>query len=534
MSGQIPALLIVVPLISSLVCLLLGLIRRGLCYPFVVATLGLSVMLSFDVLGTVISDGVVRYRLGGWEPPWGIEYYIDHLNAFIAVVISSVSFIVAIFSAKSIEHEIPEEKISYFYTIYLLLYTGLMGITVTGDVFNIYVFLEIASLSGYALIAIGRDRAVIASYEYVILGTVGACFYLLGVGYLYSVTGSLNMMDMRELLPDLYHSRVILIAFAFFMVGLALKIALFPLHVWLPDAYTFAPSTVSAVVAATMTKVGAYVMMRIMFTLFQPSFSVEFVPMTAILGWVAAGAMIFGCIQAIAQTDFKRVLCYILVAEVGYIVLGISVANRMGFTGAVLHILNDAVMMACLFMIAGAVYFKTGVRNTFEMMHLHKRMPLTTACLVIAGLSVVGVPPTCGFFSKWYLVLGAIEAGRWFFAFLLLASSLMVAIVFFRIFQTIFLAPDAEIAHVQASGLHGEHVEHSDEAPAAAVLLATGGESIHSHDVSCHGEHVQRRDEAPASMLVPIFIMVAGILLLGIFSGDIVSTTIKFAVPQGF
>lgn len=507
MITQSPALLIIIPLIASLVCLLLGMFRRGLCQPFVVAVLGACVILSFDIMGTVLSDGVIRYRLGGWEPPWGIEYLIDHLNAFIAIIITSISFIVAIFSRKSIEQELPEGKIIYFYTIYLLLITGLLGIVVTGDVFNIYVFLEIASLAGYALIALGKDRAILASFEYVVMGTIGACFYLLGVGYLYIVTGSLNIMDLSLLLPNLYHSKVILIAFAFFMVGIAIKIALFPLHVWLPDAYTYAPSTVSALVAATMTKVGAYVMMRIMFTVFQPYFSVELLPVTTILGWVAAAAMMFGCIQALAQTDLKRILCYILIAEVGYIVLGVSVANRTGFTGALLHILNDAVMMASLFLIAGAIYYKTGTRNVTEFRHLNQKMPVTMACFVVAALSVVGIPPTCGFFSKWYLVLGAIDARQWLFALLLLVSSLLVAIVFFKIIQTVYFAPTVEAAHVHNKGSGEEHVGH-------------------------HQAHV--KDEAPASMMVPIFITVAGILLLGIFSGKIISTVIQFAVPKGF
>lgn len=505
---QSPALLIVTPLIASLFCLLLGLFRRSICQPFVVAVLGVCVILSFDIMGTVIYDGTIRYRLGGWEPPWGIEYLIDHLNAFIAIIISTIGFIVAIFSRKSIEQEIHESKIIYFYTTYLLLMTGLLGIVLTGDVFNLYVFLEIASLAGYALIALGKDRAVLASFEYIVMGTIGACFYLLGVGYLYIVTGSLNMMDLTLLLPSLYQSKVVLIAFAFFMVGIAIKIALFPLHVWLPDAYTHAPSTVSALVAATMTKVGAYVMMRIMFTVFEPYFSIELLPVTTILSWVAAAAMIFGCIQALAQTDLKRILCYILIAEVGYIVLGISVANRTGFTGALLHILNDAVMMACLFLIAGAIYYKTGTRNVYEFMHLNKKMPVTMACFVIAALSVVGVPPTCGFFSKWYLVLGAIDANQWFFALLLLVSSLLVAIVFFRIIQTVYFAPaeDTESTHDHKEGVQETHPEHEKYA----------------------------RDEAPASMMVPIFITVAGILFLGIFSGKIISTVIQFAVPKVF
>jgi multicomponent Na+:H+ antiporter subunit D len=224
-------------------------------------------------------------------------------------------------------------------------------------------------------------------------------------------------------------------------------------------------------------------------------------PVTAILGWVAAAAMMFGCIQAIAQTDLKRILCYILIAEVGYIVLGISVANRMGFTGAVLHILNDAFMMACLFLVAGAIMYKLGIRNIYHFRYLYKKMPFTMAAFSIGALSVIGVPPTCGFFSKWYLILGAIEAQQWIFAALLLISSLLVAIVFFRILQIVYLPPS---------------------------------EPAHAHDGGSHEKVEFKRDEAPFTMLVPIYITVAGILILGFMSGEIVSTVIQYTVPAGF
>jgi multicomponent Na+:H+ antiporter subunit D len=498
MIEQAPVLIIIVPLLASLLNLIIGLWRKGLCYPLVVASLGACVLSSFAVMDTVISSGALQYRLGGWAPPWGIEYAIDHLNAFIAVIVSSISLVVAVYSKKSIEQELPD-KIVTFYTIFLLLVTGLLGIVVTGDVFNLYVFLEIASLAGYALIAIGDDRAPLASFNYVIMGTIGACFYLLGVGYLYIVTGSLNMADLSHLLPELYGSKVVLVAFAFFMVGVAIKMAFFPLHVWLPDAYTNAPSTVSAFVASTMTKVGAYVMIRIMYTVFKPYFSTDILPASSILGWVAAVAMIYGCIMAIAQTDIKRMLSYIIIAEVGYIVMGVSIGNSLGFTGAVLHILNDALMMACLFMVAGAIVFKTGSRDVNGFGDLHKKMPFTMAALAIAGISVIGVPPTCGFFSKWYLVLGAIHAKEWIFAVAFLLSSLLNAIIFFRIIERIYLQPR---------------------------------KSTHGHGELIHKESV--RDEAPLSMLAPIYAMVAGILVLGIYSGQIVSTVIRFTVPEGF
>lgn len=488
---QAPALLIIIPLLASLINIFIGMWKRDLCYPFVLIVLGSCVLLAFNIMGTVINTGVIHYRIAGWEPPWGIEYVIDHLNAFIAIIVTTMSFAVSVYSKRSIEKELRADKIPYFYTTYILLTTGLLGITVTGDVFNIYVFLEITSLAGYALIAIGDERAPMASFNYVVMGTIGACFYLLGVGYLYIMTGSLNMADLQRLLPDLYGSTVILVSFAFFLIGVSIKIAFFPLHTWLPNAYTHAPSAVSAVVASTMTKVGAYVMIRITFTVFEPRFSSEIIPMTAILGWSSVLAIFSGSILALAQKDFKRTLSYILIAEVGYIVMGLSVGNRAGFTGSVLHILNDAVMVACLFMVAGAVMYKKGSRNIEDFRGLNKSMPFTMAAFSIAAISMIGVPPTAGFFSKWYLVLGAIEAGKWVFAGALLFSSLINAVIFVRLLEKVYFSGNSE-----------------NPAPS--------------------------RDEVPLSMLSPVVFMAACILVLGFYSGDIISSVIQHTVPKGF
>lgn len=494
MKEHAPILIIAIPLLLSFINIPVGLLKRSLCYPLTIVTTFCCAYLSFIIADTVINNGNISYRLGGWEPPWGIEYAVDHLNAYMLIIVSIVSFVVAVYSKNSIEKELAKEKIIYFYTIFLLLVTGLLGIVVTGDLFNLFVFLEIASLAGYALVAIGEDRAPLATFNYIIMGTIGACFYLLGVGYLYIVTGSLNIADLTKLLPPLYHSKVVLVAFAFFVVGVAVKIALFPLHTWLPDAYTHAPSTVSAFVAATMTKVGAYAMIRVMFTVFEPSFTLEALPTTEILGWVASAAMMFGCIMALAQKDLKRMLAYILIAEVGYIVMGVSVGNREGFTGSVLHILNDSFMMVCLFFIAGAIMYKEGHRNIKKFTNLHKKMPVTMGCFIIAAISMVGVPPTAGFFSKWYLILGAINAQKWFFVAFLLLSSLMVAVAFFRIIQNTFFHPT---------------------------------DSHHAHDEPI-------RDEVPTGMLLPIFVMSISLLIIGFFSGQIIDLLIQHTVPKGF
>lgn len=506
---QIPILIVVIPLICSFFCPIIGLWRKEWCYPWTVFTLILCALASVDTLLAVVAGGTIHYRLGGWAPPWGIEYVIDHLNALMLVIISVISLIVAIYSKRSVEKELPG-RIPYFYTIFILQVTGFVGIVITGDVFNLYVFLEIASLAGYALIAIGEEGALLASFRYIVMGTIGACFYLLGVGYIYIATGSLNLGDLAAILPGMYHSKVVLVALAFFSVGIAVKMGLFPMHVWLPDAYCTAPSSSSALLAPLMTKVAAYVMIRVFFKLFQPSLSLETLPVMEIMGWLAAVAILIGGIWAVTQRDIKRMAVYILVAEVGYIAMGVSVGNRAGLTGAILHILNDAIMMTCLFLVVGALVYKTGTRDIHQMRHLNKKMPFTMGALTIVALSMVGIPPACGFFSKWYLILGAIDAQKWAFAVILLASSLINAVLFFGVIEYAYFS-----LHEEAG--HGEEKKHF---PA------------HGDVVEGHAE--PGWNEAPLSMLVPILVVAAGILVLGPLSGKIIDSVIRFAIPAGF
>jgi multicomponent Na+:H+ antiporter subunit D len=496
MQNQAAILIILIPLMSSYAIPLLGWRWKGSAFFIALMAIGASLVCSLILLSAVLTQGTLHYHLGGWLPPWGIEYVIDPLNGFVGAVVCVISFLVTISSKESVEKELPEKKVR-FYTIYLLLFTGLMGIVVTGDVFNLYVFLEIASLTAYALIAIGEDGAPLAAFNYIIMGTIGACFYLLGVGYLYIVTGSLNMADLAKLLPPLYHSKVVLIALAFFLIGTAIKMGLFPLHVWLPDAYTFAPSAVSSFIAPLMTKVMAYILIRVMFTVFQPSYPIEVVPAASILSWVAAVAILVGSILALAQKDLKRMLAYSSVSQIGYIVLGVGLANKMGLLGAYLHILNHAFMKGCLFLVAGALMYRMGMRNIFQLGMIHRRMPFTMGALVIGALSMIGIPPTAGFFSKWYLILGSIEAQNWVFVGVILASSLLNALYFFRVIEN---------AYFEVSRGH------------------PGGEALTEPN----------REEVPLSMLIPILTLAVGILLLGLFNERIISGILIFALPPGF
>jgi multicomponent Na+:H+ antiporter subunit D len=287
---QAPVLIVVIPLLFAIVNPLLGWWKRDLCYFWTLLALTVSAGCSVVTLTQVLENGTIHYSLGNWAPPYGIEYVIDHLNGIMLILVSISAWLVAIYSKQSVQRETSGKEV-YFYTILLLQVVGFQGIVITGDLFNLYVFLEVSSLTGYALIAVGEKGALLASFRYLIMGTVGACFYLLGVGYLYFVTGSLNIADLAHLLPPLYSSKVVLVAFAFFLVGVAIKMALFPLHVWLPDAHTRAPSTSSALLAPLTTKISIYVLMRIFFAVFEPTFSLKTLPTGQIMTWLSVIAI---------------------------------------------------------------------------------------------------------------------------------------------------------------------------------------------------------------------------------------------------
>jgi len=433
----------------------LGMLHRRLPWLGAVAASTFSFIGSVLLVKRVMETGRISYHLGGWAPPWGIEYAIDGLNGFVLVVVSFVAAMVAVYSLKSVDKEIPRGKHPAFYSIYMLLVAGLMGIVVTGDIFNMYVFIEISSLAGYALIASGRKReALVASYNYLILGTIGATFILLGIGHLYMATGSLNIADLSKLLPPLYGSGVILTAFAYFSVGLALKLALFPLHIWMPNAYTHAPSSVSAVLAATATKVGAYALIRVMFTVFNVHFDVTAVPFSKIMLVLSSVAILAGSILAISQTNLKRMLAYSSVGQIGYIVFGAALINQTAMAGSLLHILNHALMKGTLFLVAGGVVYCTGVERISDLRGMGRRMPVTMAAFTVGALSMIGVPLTVGFVSKWYLALGAIEAGMWYLVPVILISSLLTAIYFWRIIEGIYFGKSVhEERHEQPMGM---------------------------------------------------------------------------------
>jgi len=492
MNDHYPALLIIAPLLFAFLVSGMAWIRKGLCYPLAVVGSGLCAWFSVRLLVNVLQGGAVQYRLGGWETPWGIGYHVDTLNAMVLAVVSILVFINLLATRRSVAAEFPEKE-GAFYTLYLLFTVGLVGMVVTGDLFNLYVLLEVASLTSYALIALGGPRAPLASLNYLFIGTIGGCFYLLGVGYLYIMTGSLNMSDVASLLPAIYSSTAVWVAFAFCMVGIGVKMAFFPLHGWLPNAYTCAPSAVSSLIAPLMTKVMVYVMIRLMLSVFSIDFTLSILNLGDAMVWLSILAIVMGASLALAQKNLKRMFCYIIVSEIGYMVGGAWLGNAAGMTGAILHILNDALMTITLFLAAGNIYYRINGLELHQLRGLFHRMPLTMACFVAAGLSIIGVPPTCGFFSKWYLITGALQAGEYGFVAALLFSSLVNVILFFRVIEISYYG-DMQHAHV-------------------------------------HGSPSEPGTEAPATMLAPLLIVSTGLVIIGMYTGTIVTTLIDPVIP---
>ncbi len=497
MVDQFPAIIILAPLVTSFLIFSAGWWQKRLAYPMAVAATAVCVVCAGAILASVIDNGVISYWLGGWKPPHGIEYRIDHLNAVMLVLIAVLSLLTTIHSRNSVARDLSD-KSSLFWSLFMLMVTGLLGICITGDLFNLFVLLEVVSLSGYALISMGEKKAVYASFRYVIIGTIGASFYLLGVGYLYIASGSLNMADLAELLPAIYHSKAVLVGFAFILIGLSIKMALFPLHVWLPDAYAYAPSAVSLAVAPLVTKVMAYAIVRVMFSVFSAEFAVSVLGVTDLMVWLGTAAILFGAVMALSQSDYKRMLSYVIIAEIGFIIGGIGVANAAAIKGAMFHIVNDALMMACLFAVAGLVMHQTGGHRIADFRNIFRTMPITATIFTVGALAVIGVPPTCGFFSKWYLLIGGIQAGQWAFVAALLICTLINVALFFRIIDR---------------GLYRR-----------AHRNALNG--VASSDGPQPGE-------APLSMLIPASALALFIVLAGVFNQVILNRAIGFAVPPG-
>lgn len=437
-----PVLIAAVPLIMSALIVIFPNGRFGWAVALFAVTF--SLFMAFELVAQTQLVDVISYQLGGWAPPYGIEFRVDALNAAIVLLLGVMGVLGLLFALPSVADEISVEKRGLFYAAFLICFAGLAGVAITGDAFNLFVFLEISSLGTYALIAMGYQndrRALTASFNYLVMGTIGATFFVIGVGFLYMATGTLNMADIAARVTEMNDNRVVQVAFAFILVGLGLKAALFPLHLWLPNGYAFAPNFVTVFLATTATKVAFYAIIRFLFDVFYPGSAFVEMSLLWVITPLAISGMIIGSLQALFQADTRRLLAFSSVAQVGYMMLGLGIGTAAGVSAGVLHLLNHALMKGALFMALGAFAISYGARRINDFKGLGQAMPVTGVAFTIGALSLIGVPFTVGFISKFYLVQAALQSGWWWAVAAIVISSVIAVFYCYRILINMWVQP---------------------------------------------------------------------------------------------
>ena len=438
--ANLPALVVALPLLLAPVAALVPV--AGAAWMLAVIGTGGALLSALLLQGAVTGGESFSYYLGSWPPPWGIEFVVDAASAFTVLVMASLGFVVTLFARPALLAEIAEADAGKAYAAWLLACGGLSGLVMTGDAFNLFVFLEISALSSVILIALGagRDRrALIAGYNYLIIGAVGATFYVVGVGFIYAVTGSLNMVDLAARIPDVPQTTVVAVGFGFMMAGILVKAAIFPVHVWLPAAYAFAPSAVSSLLAAIATKASLYVLARVVFDVFAGVPDLTALALHYALIPLALGGIFIGTVLAIYENDIKKLLAFSSVAQIGYIALGFAVATTAGVAAGFVHIANHALIKGGLFVAVGVYAVALGRRiNLDRMVGLGRRMPITTTAFLICGLSLIGLPLTAGFISKLYLARALLDADMIAVLVLVMASSALSVAYLWKIVEVLW------------------------------------------------------------------------------------------------
>ena len=489
MSYQLPAILFLLPLFAAISMPVVCLKHRHWSQPISVAILAAMVLVSILNLHNVVNHGEVRYAFSGWTAPLGIEWVADGLASVILVLLSVLGLLGVVFTGPTSPKALGG-RIVHYYTLILLFFSALTGIVFARDLFNLFVFLEVAAIASYALVGVAGGRALFAAFRYLILGTIGASIYLLGVSYLYAVTGTLNMADMADKLPFLLGSKALVGGLLFIFIGLGIKMALVPFHSWMPEAYAYAPDSVSPIMASLLTKIVLLAWVRIIYWVLNASIAIFDIPILQLVAVLGALAAVIGASLALAQRDIKMMFAYGGVSHIGIILIGIGQGNQTGFVGGIFYLLNDAVMQAALFFLAGVAFCHYGVRTIDDIGRVGKQAPWLTGSLVVIALGMVGLPPTGGFFGKWNIILGALEAGNYVSVAAVVLSTLLTLAYFVKLFEGIFRQTSTRL------------------------------------DVQF--------GEIPLSFKMTLGVTSAAIMLLGLFSSPIVQLLLNHALPPSF
>ncbi len=481
---NLPFLLIIGCLLASFIMPIFARWKKEICAPFAVIVSFLAFAVSLVMSWRVAKGDVMSYGAGGWEPPWGIEIFVDSVSSLMVMLITGICFLIAIYSLRSIPKEIGKDPSGWYYVEFLLCMTAMIGLVISKDLFNMYVFIEVVGISSCALVVSKGDRiATEATLKYLLLATIGSGFILLGIGFIYMITGHLNMAFAGDMLLQIGgdYPFLLWVTMSFFVVGFGIKSALFPLHLWLPDAHSSAPAPSSAILSSLVVKVYIVTLFKLLFIVFGLEMFQEVTNIRVLILVMAGAAMLGGSFFAFVQLELKRRLAYSTVAQIGYIFLGIGLGTAEGFLAAFFHVIVHAFMKTVLFLCAGAIYYQTGKKKVTELAGLGYAMPVTMGAFLIASFSMVGIPATGGFISKFYLGLGSLSAGYPLFIILIVVSGLLNAMYYFPILWQAYFVQEGD---------GGEHDEHM-EAPKFKL------------------------DKVPLTMLAPIALLAVGIIALG-------------------
>ena len=392
--AHLPAMCVVLPLLAAPLCLLLR--RPAVCW-------GLAMLAAMAMLACawLMAGGgsatVIEYSFGNWEAPYGIEYRIDALSMPFLLLIG-VMAVAALLHARN---SVSSDRKHLLYLSILLHLSGLAGVISTADIFNMFVFIEITSLSAYTLLAMGKQRdALLAAFRYLIQGSIGATFILIGTGYLYAMTGTLNMPDMAVRLAQLEASNTVTMAYIFLSLGFAIKFALFPLHGWLVGAYRHAPAAVAALFAATGTKIYLAAWLRVSFTLFDQGQDSYLLGLAPVLATAAGLAIIAGTVGALRHQRLRGILANSTIAHVGYMMLGIATGSQAGIAAALVIMYAHGLMKGAMFLAAGRLELAAGSDSLRALRGVGRGMPWTMVAVIVAGLGLMGAPLTFGFIGK--------------------------------------------------------------------------------------------------------------------------------------
>lgn len=451
MMSPIPVWLFLLPFVAALLSGTFGWYVPGLARRLALLATAAMSALSLLAVREALRHGELIVHLGDWAPPLGIEWSVDPLGAFVVAIVAWLSFFALAGSGAAIRSELEGRETS-FHVCAMLLVSGLVGMAVSADLFNVFVHLEVSSLSAYALVAAGGRGAPKAAMRYLLIGSLGATLYLLGVGFLYAATGSLNMADVAARIPLAPDPRLAFVGSALIVVGLGVKMGLFPLHGWMPDAYSRSPIVAAGLMAPLVTKVSAYVLIRVLFWVYGSGVHREERILLDVLCWAGAIGIVAGAALAAVQNDLRRILAYSSVSQMGLVALGVGLGNATALTGAMLHIANDALMKGALFLAVGAIAVRHGITDVRQLHRLRGRSPWLAGTIALAGMSLVGIPPLAGFFGKWYVLMGALQSERVIFAAAILVGSLGTAVYVFRIVEKLYFSAPEELPAIRRDG----------------------------------------------------------------------------------